>query len=328
MDNAKDALGELIHPLSRDEFLTRHWGSSAVYVRGQANKFPHLATLSNLPAALMGPIARGPVAPSLRRATYRDADGHSQSINQPPLQIANALFEAGMTLVFSGTNNDTQLAAFVHGVKAALQYPGGANAELFLSPDDGGLPWHYDANHNFVLQLEGTKRWEVGRGVAVRAAPFNLHLFQMDRAEYRDALELGEIRVEPPKDQDVDEHLLQTGDVLYVPPGAWHRTFAQGRSYSLSLVLIPLTFARVLRATLTLLAFRTRDWSEDLHLVGWRKRMDGPPGEPLATFLAERVEELRKEVEQLTPEDLVRLARLWDLGEFGAMMRMATQQVL
>lgn len=80
-----------------------------------------------------------------------------------------------------------------------------------------GFPLHFDDHDVLIVQLAGTKSWEV-RGSS-RAAPM-----------YRDA--------EPnltPSEEQVWSGALQAGDVMHIPRGYWHQATRDDRGAGLSL---------------------------------------------------------------------------------------------
>jgi ribosomal protein L16 Arg81 hydroxylase len=172
---------------------------------------------------------------------------------------------------------------------------GPVTVNSFLSPDGHGFPWHLDNPHVFALQIEGTKRWRLGRRQVV-AAPF-LTEAEGPRAEATLALlrQLG-MPIEPPSDDDSDEITLVAGDVLYMPPGVWHRASAVGGSCHISLLVRPMVFGRLLRAVVAALGIRSEMWRTDLQRMTPETR---------DAFLTERLAEARAELAAITPAHLV-----------------------
>lgn len=83
---------------------------------------------------------------------------------------------------------------------------------LYYSPPTGtpGLSHHFDSTHIFVLQLEGSKHWEVGAGPVTRP---------QERQAQLGRLQTSQGRLEP-------RVHLRRGDVLYLPPHTLHRAIA------------------------------------------------------------------------------------------------------
>lgn len=91
-----------------------------------------------------------------------------------------------------------------------LGHPDDLVLEPRLAPARGDFAWRRETGHRLVLQLEGSEHWEV------EAAPGG---------------------DEPPAD-GVQE-LLAPGDLLYLPPGTWHRSVALEPSRALTLAARP-----------------------------------------------------------------------------------------
>jgi hypothetical protein len=91
-------------------------------------------------------------------------------------------------------------------------------ANMYLTTGSAaGFNIHWDDHDVIVVQLSGSKNWEV-RGLA-RPAPM-----------FRDA----EPNPEPPDDV-VWEGTMETGDVMHIPRGFWHRATRQERGQGHSL---------------------------------------------------------------------------------------------
>jgi ribosomal protein L16 Arg81 hydroxylase len=265
-----------------------------------------LFSLEQLAAHAFTPLAPGKGGDLISfRAAFYDQQGRGRAFGGP-LEMARQLLDAGMTLSFDGLQRlDPRLEALAAGFArlAAIVEPIVINC--FLSPEGSGFPWHFDATHVLVLQISGEKRWLLGPQVEL--PPFHL---QGD-APSTPATEtvLRELGYSFPKAESApaEEVLVQPNDVLYLPPGTWHRAFARGSSTHLSLVIKPFGFARVLRAALTATALVRSDWRLDAQRVGVDDESPPPSARPeLLRFFADRLEEARRELAKMTPQRLVR----------------------
>lgn len=83
-----------------------------------------------------------------------------------------------------------------------------------------GLAAHYDPHHIFAIQLAGAKQWQLGEIVINNPSH-----------DFMPAIE-GEI--------DVPHSIvLEPGDVLYLPPGLWHKASTIGQSLHITVGLHP-----------------------------------------------------------------------------------------
>jgi ribosomal protein L16 Arg81 hydroxylase len=99
---------------------------------------------------------------------------------------------------------------------------------LYVSPPGSGAPMHFDARWIVVVQLSGSKLWQVGMGPAVSEPLCNV---VADEAA-GDAHHGGERLALPDGMHFV---LLRPGDWLMLPWGTWHGTYSQGGSVSATL---------------------------------------------------------------------------------------------
>lgn len=135
-----------------------------------------------------------------------------------------ARISEGATLTLSSLElYDPQVQAF----NAALTHDLGerTSVNLFVSqPAQAGFKRHYDSRDVLVLQLAGSKRWQVFE--ASLASPFE----GMKR------------RASTMPDQPILDCALQPGGVLYIPRGFWHEGLAQREvSAHLTLGVFPRT---------------------------------------------------------------------------------------
>src|SRR5262249_34169701 len=115
------------------------------------------------------------------------------------------------------------LRALLHDTRRQLGVAAAMDVGAFLSPDGAGYGLHFDATGMFTLQIAGSKRWWYGRAPAVAWPRAN-------------RVATGGARNQLAGDE-LDEVVLRPGDVLYLPPGTWHRASAIGESLHVSLTI-------------------------------------------------------------------------------------------
>ncbi|HWO23354.1 MAG TPA: cupin domain-containing protein [Kofleriaceae bacterium] len=325
----------LLDPIGDAAFFAERWCQKPAYCRGTPDRFAALFGLADLPGALlgdMGPRAASPRGgpatrqellqtgarrpPIALKAYYNTASGRGSEILDVPLNQAMALYDAGLTLCVSGLErNSESLAAFVAAVRERMRFSGNVLVNAYYSPDGQGFNWHYDSQHVFILQIEGEKRWQFSDQVALGDPPFNLPLEVMQQPGAAEALaQLGlrlklpsEIPGEIPGEISTLEEVLAPGDVLYLPPGTWHRAFARGRSFALSLTLVPLSFSDVLRTVLAFIGLQRDRWRKELN-QGVPLGAGGPPEqvpEQIQELLRECLADAQDAIGRLSPEELL-----------------------
>ena len=138
-----------------------------------------------------------------------------------------AHFRAGKTLIHGGLNltrpNLRALAASMTGRLAAK-----SEVVAFLTPAGQGGATHSDPTDVYVIQLEGTKRWQIWPAPQVRRP-----------GEDKDSF--------PSLPDPVLDVSLQPGGVLYIPHSTPHRASAEGSvSLHVTVVAGPRTWAHPL----------------------------------------------------------------------------------
>tara|TARA_B110000977_G_scaffold31795_1_gene42139 strand:+ start:18886 stop:21090 length:2205 start_codon:yes stop_codon:yes gene_type:complete len=100
---------------------------------------------------------------------------------------------------------------------ARLRFVNDIDVGVYASPEGGTeASWHYDANHNITVQLYGSKTWYVKSGDR------NVGVSRGAGDPPRNGREATD-RLPHDDDDDVQVIDLDPGDVVYIPPGAWHR---------------------------------------------------------------------------------------------------------
>lgn len=144
---------------------------------------------------------------------------------------AMGLAQAGATIRISSLQKlYPPVASWLTGIELDFGCPVNVNAYLTMS-EGVGVGAHYDDHHVFAVQVAGRKGWRLGSILAPNPGP---------EFQFRPV-------AEPPMGS---ETVLETGDVLYVPPGMWHQVSAQGLSLHLAVGVHPPTIADAIRSTL------------------------------------------------------------------------------
>jgi lysine-specific demethylase/histidyl-hydroxylase NO66 len=201
-----------------DQFVHHHWGRAPMRRTAQPG-FAHLLDVASIDRWLAGG-ARRPNFRVVRAGATIDESSYTRTVRiggrdvrdvADPDAIA-ALFARGSTLVMQNLEFEfPPLRTFVDAVQRSMSHPIQANAYL-TPPGAAGLNRHADTHDVLVLQVAGTKCWNVEG--------------------------LGELTVGP-------------GDVVYIPRGAHHsaRTSVD-TSLHLTLGILGVTTRQVLRRML------------------------------------------------------------------------------
>lgn len=170
---------------------------------------------------------------------FRDAAGQHQEI-----QLGHGLRKVARR----GTYCSMHLESENKDLAAGLSPTGLESAQidrinLYISPPRSGAPLHFDTRWIIVVQLSGSKLWQVGPGPAVVKPRCNVLANEGKGLAHHN----GEDLALPDKMRFV---LLQAGDWLMVPWGTWHGTYSHNGSVSATLAFaddvqpeLPLDFA-------------------------------------------------------------------------------------
>ena len=239
---------ERVSTAAVDEFGAAHWGRA-----------PLLSRAAELPGAfddLFGPDVvdelvsrRGLRTPFLRMARdgsvlspSRFTRGGGAGAGAPD-QVADdkvlALLGDGATLVLQGLHRThPPIIDFANELSAELGHPVQVNAYI-TPPQNRGFAAHYDVHDVFVLQITGTKQWQIHAPVLDDPLP------DQPWENYKD--EVAARAAEPP----LIDTALEPGDALYLPRGYLHAATALGDfTIHLTVGVHPITRQRLVREVL------------------------------------------------------------------------------
>jgi 50S ribosomal protein L16 3-hydroxylase len=199
----------LLGGLTPAQFMRRHWQRQPLLVRGA---WPGVRSPLQR-SALFALAARDDVESRLVRR-----DGARWSVRQGPLprRALPALREPHWTLLVQGVDLHHDQA---HSMLQPFRFVSDARLDdlmISYASDGGGVGPHVDAYDVFLLQLEGHRRWRVGRvrdRRFVEGAPLKVLR-----------------RFEP-----LHDWLLEPGDMLYLPPHWGHDGVAEGACMTASI---------------------------------------------------------------------------------------------
>jgi ribosomal protein L16 Arg81 hydroxylase len=205
-------LEQLLSPLTVDEFLTNFWGQTFKHVPGTPDKFSNLFPWQRLNDALEQHRLDFP-----RIRLTRDGErlpptsyiSHSKSgqkrVAVPRLRYDKLTQElnSGATLVLDAVDELYEplravaeaLELFFHERIQINAYAGWRTSR--------GFDLHWDDHDVFILQVTGRKQWMVhGMTLAYPVA--------------------GDPKEPKPTEPPLWDHILEAGDLLYIPRGFWH----------------------------------------------------------------------------------------------------------
>jgi hypothetical protein len=255
--------------------------------RADEGAFADLFTLEDVDALIATAFLRAPAFRMVKDGAQLDERRYTRSATLGGRTVTGVadpgrifeLFHSGTTLVLQGLHRYwAPLGRFVRELELALTVPAQTNA--YITPSGSqGFALHYDTHDVFVLQVSGTKRWQV-RPPVIEAPLQDQTGIKGDEGELLMDVELG------------------PGDCLYLPRGFRHSATAQtDASAHLTIGLLTTTWHEVLEEVLRL----AKDEP------GFRGSL--PPGyaddpDTLAKAIAERLAAFTGWVRELDPGDL------------------------
>ena len=199
----------LLGGLSPRLFMQRHWQKKPLLVRGAV---PDLAPLLDR-AALFKLASRAEVE---SRLVVRSAGGWKMRSGPLARRSLPPLTQRDWTLLVQGIDLHLDAAQALLGQFRFV--PDARVDDLMVSwaSDGGGVGPHYDSYDVFLLQAQGRRRWRFGR--------------QKDLSLRADTPLKILARFEPQED-----HVLEPGDLLYLPPRYAHDGVALGECQTYSI---------------------------------------------------------------------------------------------
>jgi ribosomal protein L16 Arg81 hydroxylase len=234
-------LRQLLHPMSPEEFFADYYDQRPLHIPGAADKFAHVFTWNELNALLESVHLWSEKTMRLVIDTVDvppeeySVPGHNRFLEPaliPDLKKVQEMILQGATLVLDRTERLTPTLARIADI-IELSTGGRANCNAYCSwQAHQAFKSHYDSMDVFVLQIDGSKKWNIYEtriDGPVEHAPFD---FASQSAEHHQIAK-GKVSMTPE---------LSTGDFLYVPAGQYHDALASTE------VSLHLTFGSV-RAT-------------------------------------------------------------------------------
>ncbi len=215
----REGIASLVEPLSPEEFFTRQYRRhKPMLFRGPAGRFSHLFSFDDLnvllrngnlqPEQLSVLFTNQVVRESDYLQDYRSATGKSNTgrreVRRFDEQGLNFLLRNGGSILINSINSvHDGLGRFIASIASSLG--SFASVNLYVSwRDVKAFHTHWDDHDVYILQLEGSKVWNLYGETRKSPLP-------------RDA----EPNVDIPKKPKWTGR-LESGDVLFIPRGCWH----------------------------------------------------------------------------------------------------------
>lgn len=299
-----NAFDRLLSPVDASQFFREHWHSTPLHIPGDGSKFSDFPGLKELPSVLSGRFSGNRWLGGHRhtaQATFVDKAGNVRKINAAASMWAE-LFNAGASLCFSAVDRSSEeLTRFVKDIASTTRLPGTIVTTCYLTPPSSGSGMHFDSQHVFFMQVAGKKHWKFSRQPAWRDAAVNLQEASLQVPGIKTFMESAKMAIATPAEAGMQEITLNTGDVLYLPPGFWHegRT-SDSNSFHYTLTFMPLGPWHLLVPYLRRTVFEKTSMRRDIRYA--TESGDGDSKSLLNAAIAD----LREVVDALTADDVER----------------------
>ena len=207
-------LRALLSPTTRDEFFSSHWERQHLHLRrGQSDFYSSLVTTQDLEQILSHPDARYPGVQLARGGHYLAPESFTREVKVGGDRFTDVIdpervsreYRNGASVVLPAIHRlHRPLAELCQRIHDEISHVVHANAYLTPGCAQGFTP-HYDTHDVLVLQIAGSKRWQLYPGPVTlphRSQPFEA------------------VGYSPPAPSTDIE--LVAGDLLYLPRGTVH----------------------------------------------------------------------------------------------------------
>jgi hypothetical protein len=200
------ALAEILYPHTEEQFFGRYCGREFLHISGAEKRFMHL-----FPWTALNDILRHFQTDKRRIQLVKDGRAVPVESYLGVSPVGRTLLPAclnhhlrdGATLIINRVDEIYEpVTVLAEALEESFHVP--INVNLYAAWTlSRGLDLHFDGHDVFVLQVVGTKRWQLHGFTET----YPVHTFKGEQ---------------PPSTGCVWEGTLRSGDVLYIPRGMWH----------------------------------------------------------------------------------------------------------
>jgi ribosomal protein L16 Arg81 hydroxylase len=293
-------LDDILAPDGRERFFSTCWNRMPTTIRGDREKFDSLPPSSELPAMCIGKLdweAWQQTSNQSAQATYAQRTGEIVHLSNVPISMYAQLYNSGYSLCFGDVSRSSEvLRRLVADVSSLSALRSNTSVTCYLTPPRSTGVVHFDHQHVFFLQREGTKYWRISERPAV-TNPYENFLYLNAGQAYFDEMERRGYRISVPADCGFRDIELTVGDVLYLPPGYYHAHHTEAeRSFHYTLTLESVSFWSLFMASMYLEALK--------HSSGFNDDIRALDTEGRKAHLEAQLGTLRNRIEQLSAEQI------------------------
>jgi|tagenome__1003787_1003787.scaffolds.fasta_scaffold20981235_2 ribosomal protein L16 Arg81 hydroxylase len=216
MEPEVETLGDLLAPLSTEDFFRDYWEKTFLHLRGQPDRFSRYFSLRDVDRWMTSVRSGLPDSIMITAPEGAEARTDRYSPQGISLEAAYASLARGCSIVLNHMEDWPSLQGLVKALGRELHADIGVNA--YLTPKGARtFPIHSDEHDTLILHLEGEKVW--------RLHEFSLLHIRLSQKKNLKFSEEWYGRTQTP---ELAEIRLRPGDILYMPRGMPHYAVAQG----------------------------------------------------------------------------------------------------
>ncbi|MET0245518.1 MAG: cupin domain-containing protein [Sphingomonas sp.] len=226
-------LDRLVAPLSARSFLDDYWERRSLVLSGDPSRFQHLFALGDVGRLLHYLKPSPPEGMMLVRESQHYARRWTNADGTPRPSSVRAALGEGYSLIVNGIDKLWEpVERFAGELQAQLQHP--VDVNLYVTPPGArAFSHHWDIMDVFILQVAGSKTWQIREAAVDRPLPD-------EHAPVGD-----------PPPPLVFEGDLDAGGLLYIPRGHVHSACTtRSLSMHLSVGVHPKTWLDLLSAAI------------------------------------------------------------------------------
>jgi len=205
--------------------IARYWNNEVIKFSNQPIILASLPDASDLMKCVAGNFETGnwssPINVNINASTVLE-DGSYEQLLGIDINTARGCYANGFSICFGDLAGSIDHLALLKAKAVEIfGYPDLIAVTGYLSPEKAIGVLHFDRQHNFFIQREGSKRWNVSERAAVKNPHENLLYPRVTQSFLGEMKNLG-YEIEIPRDCGRKTYDLNPGDVLYIPPGFYH----------------------------------------------------------------------------------------------------------
>jgi len=293
-------LTKILDPITKREFFTNYWNQKPLVVKGSGHKFDDLPPKSALPKMSSGSLDDNywsETSNLTAHASTVNGNGKLVQLNNVPISMYAQLYNSGYSLCFNDVSYaDERFRELVEDTQSLSDLRASVSVTCYLSPPNSNGVLHFDHQHVFFMQREGAKYWRVSENPAIKN-PVENFLYPNADQEYLDEMELKGYAISVPSQCGFQDIKLETGDLLYMPPGFYHAPHTQeSNSFHYTLTLDTVSFWNMLMSSMRLeLLKNCSSFNYDVRVLGQADRK---------RFFERQLEKIKTEINSMTVEDI------------------------